>query len=347
MLRVYTLDEADKWDAVVRSFRNHDAYWLSGYARSLQLHGDGEPLLFSYDDGATRGVNVAMRRDVTTAPQLRGVLEEGRWFDLTTPYGYGGWLIEGDGADRLFRAYHGWLEGSGIVCEFVRFHPLAGNHEACRSFYEVVRLGEVVWMDLSSPEEIWRNLTSECRNRVRKATKGGVRVHDGNSPEAYELFRRIYNATMDRKGADGHYYFGSPFYEALASGLSQNSRVFWAERDGEPIAASVMIYANGRMSFHLSGSLEEHNRLAPNNLIMHEAALWGCERGCRTLLLGGGVGSQDDTLLRYKRTFSRGGRGHFYIGKRVVSPEAYDWLCGLAGRGGPSAEGPFFPRYRS
>ena len=31
MIRVYTLEQAEQWDAVVRSFREHDIYWLSGY----------------------------------------------------------------------------------------------------------------------------------------------------------------------------------------------------------------------------------------------------------------------------------------------------------------------------
>ena len=46
MLTVYTLEQADQWDAIVRTFKNYDVYWLSGYVKAFQLHGDGEPLLF-------------------------------------------------------------------------------------------------------------------------------------------------------------------------------------------------------------------------------------------------------------------------------------------------------------
>lgn len=37
--------------------------WLSGYVKAFQIHGDGEPLLFHYEDERTRGMNVVMKRD--------------------------------------------------------------------------------------------------------------------------------------------------------------------------------------------------------------------------------------------------------------------------------------------
>ena len=343
MLSVYTLEDSEKWDTIVRSFHEHDIYWLSGYVRTFQVHGDGDPLLFFYDDGATRGINVAMLRDIAKAAPFRAYLEEGRCFDLATPYGYGGWLIEGENTGRLFRSYSEWLEKNGIISEFVRFHPLVKNHETCRGFYEIDRLGEVVHMDLSSPEVIWKNLTSENRNRIRKAIKNNVRVRHGSSSEIYEEFRRIYNATMDRNGAEKYYYFDRPFYEAVRKGLARNARIFWAEKDGGVVAASMMIFANGYLNFHLSGSLEEYNTLAPNNLILYEAAIWGCENGYKTFLLGGGLGSKDDTLLRYKKTFHRGDRNHFFIGKKIIRPDLYKELVDMSGLN----ESPFFPQYRA
>ena len=31
MIKVYGIEQAEQWDAVVRSFPTYDAYWLSGY----------------------------------------------------------------------------------------------------------------------------------------------------------------------------------------------------------------------------------------------------------------------------------------------------------------------------
>ena len=342
MLSVYTLEDTEKWDAIVHSFHDYDVYWLSGYVITFQVHGDGDPILFFYDDGSTRGINVVMMRDIATSAPFKGNLEENCYFDIATPYGYGGWLIEGENVEKLFQTYFDWLEINNIICEFVRFHPLVKNHESCRNFYDIDSLGEVVHMDLSSPEVIWEKLTSENRNRIRKAIKNSVHVQHGNSPEIYVEFQRIYNATMDRNKAANYYYFDQTFYETVLNELTQNSQIFWAEKDGDVIAASIMIFANEHLNFHLSGSLEEYNALAPNNLIMYNAAIWGYENGYKSFLLGGGVGSKDDTLLRYKKTFYKGERNHFFIGKKIISTEKYNYLVNL--RGIDNSQ--FFPQYR-
>ena len=153
MMEVIAIEQSEQWDTVVRSFENYDVYWLSGYVKAFQIHGDGEPLLFHYEKNGTRGINVVMKRDVAKDVRLTGLIEVGKYFDFATPYGYGGWIIEGEDTDGLFKAYEAWLERNGIISEFVRFHPMVKNHEKCSSFYDVIQLGEVVHMDLNSPEE--------------------------------------------------------------------------------------------------------------------------------------------------------------------------------------------------
>ena len=343
MFAVYTTEQAGQWDAVVRSFRAYDTYWLSGYVKAFQLHGDGEPLLLYYDDGQTRAVNAVMKRDVALDPHFQGRIPEGRYFDFATPYGYGGWLVEGEKTGALFAAYEAWLRENGIICEFVRFHPMLRNHEACAGFYDVVKLGQVVHMDLSSPEAVWDNLTAKNRNVIRKAVKNGVRIYNGRFPEIYRTFRAIYDRTMDRDNAKAYYYFQEPFYTSLLEDLPHNAQVFWAEKDGQIIAASIFLMANGRMNYHLSGSLREFSSLAPTNLLLCEAALWGCANGYGTLYLGGGVSSGEDSLFKFKRAFYRGELNSFHIGRKVFDGEKYEAL--LAMRTGIESPG-FFPQYR-
>jgi hypothetical protein len=37
-----------------------------------------------------------MKRDVAKSAAFKGVLEENKFFDFSTPYGYGGWILEGN-----------------------------------------------------------------------------------------------------------------------------------------------------------------------------------------------------------------------------------------------------------
>ena len=342
-LTVYTIEQSEQWDAVVRSFKGYDVYWLSGYVKAFQIHGDGNPLLFYYEGEGTRGINVVMKRDVANDERFNGKIREGLYFDFATPYGYGGWIIEGENTKELFQSYVNWNKKNGIISEFVRFHPMVKNHNASRFFYEVIQLGEVVHMDLSSRDNIWDNIISKNRNMIRKALKNDIKIYNGRFPEIYEKFRVIYNGTMDKDNAEKYYYFGENFYKSVLEDLPQNAQVFWAEKDGLVIAASIILATNGYMNYHLSGSLREFSSLAPTNLLLYQAALWGNANGCKTFYLGGGVGSGEDSLFKFKSAFYRGELNRFYIGKKIYDQEKYDMLLNFR----TEIKNPnFFPKYR-
>ena len=345
MLTVYSLHQAIEWDTVVRSFNKYDIYWLSGYVKAFKIHGDGEPLLFYYQNAETRAINVVMKRDVALDSHFIGKLNPKKYFDFSSPYGYGGWLIEGYEIAQLFIDYEQWCIENGIVSEFIRFHPVLENHIEANEYYDIVTLGNTVTLDLASPEVIWANLTSKNRNVIRKAKKSDIKIYHGHYPEIYEIFREIYNSTMDKDNADEYYYFGSDFYKSILEDLSQNAQVFYAEYSRKIIAASIILMANGRINYHLSGSLREYSTLAPTNLLLYEAALWGCANGCKTFYLGGGVGSKEDNLYKFKKSFYRGENlKKFYIGKKIFNYDTYDKLVNMRER---VSENDYFPKYRA
>lgn len=344
MLTVYTLEEAEQWDKIVTSFEKYDVYWLSGYVRAFQMHGDGLPRLFYYEENETRGINVVMKRDIADDKHFWGKILKNQYFDFATPYGYGGWIIEGNDVVALNEEYENWCRKNRIVSEFVRFHPLIKNHRYCEMFYSVDRLGEVVHMELSDKENIWNNITSKNRNVIRKAIKNGIKIYNGRYPEIYEKFRTIYNETMDKDNAEAYYYFEEEFYHSILEDLPQNAQVFYAEKEGEVIAAAIILAANGYMNYHLSGSKREYSSLAPTNLLLYKAALWGNTNGCRTFYLGGGVGSGEDGLFKFKRAFYKGNLNHFYIGRKIFDRDIYDNLLGIRDE---NVQTSFFPLYRA
>ncbi|MEE3480738.1 MAG: GNAT family N-acetyltransferase [Lachnospiraceae bacterium] len=353
-IQIFTLQDSLQWDSVVKSFASYDVYWLSGYVRAFQIHGDGEPLLFYYEGKeGLRGINVVMKRDIADDMHFSEKLEHGTFFDFSTPYGYGGWLIENPDElplEELISEYEQSCRENAIVSEFVRFHPMVQNHEGLQEFYSIRELGEVVHMDLSSPEVIWNNITSKNRNVIRKAIKNDVQIYNGRFPQIYEEFRKIYDLTMAKDDAEPYYYFEPEFYESLLNDLPYNAQVFFAVKDEKIIAASIILAANGRMNYHLSGSLREYSSLAPTNLLLYRAALWGNANGYKTLYLGGGVGSGEDSLFRFKRAFYRGELNRFHIGKKVYDAERYAELCEMAGVESHSdklIESGFFPEYRN
>ncbi len=357
MIEVINLDDGQKWDSIVKSFKEYDVYYLSGYVKAFWINGDGEPILLHFEGNGIEAINVVMKRDIATDEHFKGILEKSMYYDLVTPYGYGGWLV-GSKMEKndvntermLFDEYTEWCMANNIISEFVRFHPVLLNHRFAIGLYEVIPLGSTVAMDLSTPDAIWANLTSKNRNMIRdrKAMKSGIKIYNGRCPELYHEFHQIYNATMDKDEADAYYYFGKQFYDSILYDLSQNAQVFYAVLENKVIAASIILASNGYLNYHLSGSVREYQSLAPTNLLLYEAALWGNTNGCKIFHLGGGVGSGEDSLYKFKKAFNRGEGYRFHIGRKIFCPEMYEELVSYRRNDvGFKEDSAFFPLYRA
>ena len=258
------------------------------------------------------------------------MLDPGIYFDIITPYGYGGFIFEGDTSENLlkqfYKEYIEFLNKKHIVSEFVRYHPKLENGNTLRFVSTISDVGHTISMDIESIEVIWANLTSKNRNMIRKAKKSGVVIRHGKSHNLILDFMNIYNSTMDNNNAAPYYYFDKVFYESIHSDLHDNYEMFYAVLDMKIIAMSIIIFANNQMHYHLSGSLIEFRNLAPNNLLLFEAACWGNKQGFKNFHLGGGVGSEIDNLYKFKQAFNRNSCNQFSIGKLIVNDDVYKFL---------------------
>lgn len=342
MLEILDINQSQRWDEVVMSFATYDVYYLSGYLRPFMIHGDGSPRLLYYENGGMKAMYAFMLRQTA----ISGLN------DTITPYGYGGVLFEGNTSDEnlsaFWTAYLVAMKELNVVDNFVRYHPVLKNAEMVRPYTIVIDLGKTIAMDLTSPEVIWDNLTSKKRGKIRKAEKNGIAIYHGKGLELFDQFIPIYNGTMDKDDASGYYYFDRDFYEAIHKDLSNHYEMFYAVYDDKIVMMAIMLYCNGQMHYHLSGSLAEYRHLEPNNLLLYEAALWGYEQGLKTLHLGGGVGSGDDALFKFKEGFNRNSNYRFSIGKQVFDEEAYQRLVEYRKLTDISfdATSSFFPLYR-
>lgn len=341
MLEVLDVNDK-KWDEVVTSFKDYDVYYKNGYLKSLEINGDGTPLLFFYQDENCRGINVVLKRDIARSEPFKGQLEENIYFDFSTPYGYGGWIIEGEKYEGLFSAYKEWCIKNGIICEFVRFHPLISNQKYSQTEYEVIPLGQVIAIDCSDEETMWMNMSSRNRNKIRKAAKNGVTVTYGGH-ENLDTFISIYEDTMKRDNAEDYYFFRKEYYESLFNRLKDSLMIFFSQRNGEILSTCMVFKENERLSYHLAGSTRTSGNLYETNLLIAEVGKWGCEHGCKSFLLGGGVGSKEDYLYQFKRGFDDKHSYQFYIGKKTYLQDIYDALVSRREK----IENPgFFPAYR-
>ncbi len=344
------LEDAEKWDNVVKSFPNYDVYYLSGYVKAFEVHGDGKPFLLHYqDNNGGEAVCVLMLRDVATDVLFCGRIQDGVYFDAATPYGYGGFIYK-DNVDTqtLAKEFREVLNELHVNSVFFRFHPVLNNAIVHKNIANVIPLGKTIAIDLSSPEIIWENIISKNRNMIRKAEKNNIEIHHSSDLELFEIFKDIYDETMRNDRAKDYYFFKEQFYESVAKNLNSNFEFFYATYEGIIISIAIIIFANKQMHYHLSGSLPEYRSLAPSNLLLYKAALWGHERGYKTFHLGGGVGSGEDSLYKFKAAFNRHSDYMFAIGKCIISPNEYDYLMNIRGFSREDAYLiKYFPQYRT
>lgn len=357
MLSVITINETRKWDCIVRSFKDHDVNYLSGYAKAFQLHGDGEPLLVYYNDGGTRAMNVVMRRDIAEAEPFKDRLPANMWFDLSTPYGYGGFWVDGENYEAVNEAYEHYCREQGFVSEFVLFHLCSGyqphyNGKTETHTHNVVR-------SLKLPlDEILRDFEHKVRKNLKRAAASGLDIEIDTTGERLEDFLNIYYGTMDRTGATEKFSFSKRFFENLNE-MNGNYVYLHVLSEGQIISTELVLYGSENCYSFLGGTNRDFFHLRPNDFLKCEIIKWAKEKGLKRFILGGGYGD-DDGIFKYKKSLAPNGVCDLYIGKKIFDEAKYEKLVGMRKaeasvdtQDGAKAQADtdnmsgFFPKYRA
>ena len=350
-MEIIQIEEREKWNNIVKSFSEWDVYYLNEYAHSLQIHGDGDPFLIYHEETGRKLCYVMMQEDIAEFSPLSSCLTPGRYYDWTTPYGYGGPLTEGEVTTEWIETFMEeltlWCREHNIVSQFFRFHPLLQNQRVLESACDVVYMKKTVYIDTEDKEVIFKNMTPNNRNMVRKATKNGIEIIMDKG-EGTGGFRQIYEATMRKNGAEKYYYFGQEYFDSLNQEMKNHIIYFYALYQGIPVSASIFLYNETYMHYHLSGTLPEYRKLAAANLLLSRAANWAAEQGIREFHLGGGVG-MEDSLLAFKKHFNRNGLLDFCIGRSIFDEEIFNDLVELRRRADNQYDDskPFLIKYRA
>ena len=351
MLDILNREQSLRWIDIIKTFPQYDVNYFPHYTQPFAVYGDGEPYLIYFRSESLRAANVVMRRDIADDDRFQGKIAPETYFDLITPYGYGGWIFEGDlsvdSINILDSVYQQYCTNEGIISEFVRFHPLFGFDRICSSFYEIVDHGPIICMDLTKEDVIWENIDRKKRNIIRKAVKQNIAVECGFDESLLTEFQSIYKETMLNARADPYYFFDKDFFKCIFMSLKDNALIFYATKNEEIVAVSLVLLSGDKMNYHLTGSKFAYRSCEPGSLLLYQTAKWGSENGYRTLLLGGGLGSSEDSLLRFKKGFNRNSNYIFTTGHKIFNDEIYNQLCKIRHENGVSIDNStFFPEYR-
>lgn len=291
------------------------------------LHGDGDIYLIYFENKDERFCYVVLQQDISTSDKFTGKLDEGRYYDWETPYGYGGPLADkaiSDISQKLFeKEIKSYCQNNNIISQFVRFHPLLANENVIPDIIESRYMRETIYIDTSDNELIMKNMDTKNRNMVRKAKKEGVEIIFKPIDE-FDNFIKMYNQTMKMKGADEYYTFRKGYFESLVQ-MNENAFIAYALYQGNVISGSIFFYNDRYIHYHLSGADWNYRKYSPNNLLLYETACRASKKGIKQFHLGGGM-AENDSLFGFKKQFNKNGRVKFYVGRTVFDENAYNKL---------------------
>lgn len=356
MYQIISFSEPERWERAYARASCKDIYYRHAYAELCHCMGDGDPLLFVYEDEEGHTVCYAfIRRPLHALPFARDARLEGEWYDIISPtYGYGGPLCAEPHEQLLweFRAeFEDWCRGANIVSEFVRFHPLSDIHRLLEGTMDIVYDRESVFIDLSrTEEELFGRYHPSHQRNIRKALKSGLefRVLEGHEAlQQLEVFYCLYRATMDKVGALPYYYFSTEYLERLFSRLGRSALLGAVFLDGRMISAALCLHEGDVLTYHLGASETASLHLGMNTFQFHHISLWARRNGLRVFHLGGGHRGRD-SLFQFKHRFNPEGTLMLNHGKKVHHHEVYERLVeGWKQYHAQSLAESYFPAYRT
>lgn len=339
----YSINDPGLWNEIVRSFRDYEVFYLSEYCSAFmrEAPGYGVPLLLLYENGEDRAINVVFRRDVALDEKLRGKIEENRYYDLITPYGYGGFRGNVSDWNGLNKAYTAYCLDNHYVCEFVRFDLFSDYAQHYDGETESRTHNVVRSLDLS-PEEIWMDFKQKVRKNVKRANSYNLEIIREPAGDHLDDFLRIYYSTMERTNAESIYFFSRQFFEKICT-MRDNIMFFHVLYEGKIVSTELVLYGPENCYSYLGGTDSDYMHVRPNDFLKYEVIKWAKTQGLKNFVLGGGYGS-DDGIFQYKYALAPNGVKDFYIGRNIFDHNAYSMLTKLRT---DVLNEQFFPVYRS
>lgn len=326
----------DVWRAALRDVGRYDFVHTYDFHSLSSHNGEGEPLLFVVED--------AEQRILACWPTLKKIEVGTGTIDLSCVYGYGGPLFA-EGVHSVYVIDLLWksMEDYGAVSLFSRMHP-AYIHCIEEEAWRGERLGDVVTIDIKPGEPHLSTYRGSHRREIVNSLKKGLTLEVDWGCSGLSDFIGIYQDAMQDLKASEYYLFNEAYFKKLVAASDFKVFIIFASFEGVKVAASMFIVTNDLMQYYLSGSNAAYRNLAASKAIIAKAHEVAPELGVSTLILGGGVGSERDSLFKFKSGFSNNVKP-FYVMKKVLSEEAYESLC-AANNVSPDTSG-FFPPYRA
>ena len=316
MIEVITSRE--EWGKLIKFFKNIDFYHTYDYYQLSKNEGDC-PVLLKYEEG----------QDIIGLPLLIRHIENSHYKDAISVYGYSGILCsdtsENFNKEKFYKALNTYFKENNIISVFSRLHPLLDCQEnVLDGLGQIITLGKVVYIDLTYTLEDQRSKFNRRLKTYLNKSRNLCTVINGSSEEHKDIFVNLYEDNMKRVNADDCYFFSNNYYNDILRSNEFDAvlKLCIHNESQKIIGAALFIKTGDIVQYHLSGMSEETFDVDPIKLIIDEMRIEATNEGYKVFNLGGGRGSTEDSLFRFKSGFSKDFKS-FKVWKYVVNNGVY------------------------
>jgi hypothetical protein len=280
-------------------------------------------------EGVTDTLRVSSQGRTAHVPLIVRGVEGSQRLDASSPYGYPGGLVAGEGPVPEPGEVD-W-SATGLISVFARERLvadpwLAGSAERSK----------VLVHDPRRPRSLRPRLAEQIRSNRRAGWDVDLVEGPASTAADRDGFAGAYGQTMRRAGAAERYFFGREYFDAVLS--FPRSWLLVARRDGELGAAAIVATSDSVLHYYLGGTAEDALESSPFKNVV-EAMLDLADQLAVPLNLGGGVVAGDG-LEGFKRGFANA-ELPWHTHELVCDVGEYERL--VAGRDA----GGYFPAYRA
>lgn len=328
-------------------FEVKDIYFDKNYGVLCEEIENGKSEVYEFNHPLGKIKHLFIKREIPIS------IDGETYFDIITPYGYGGPIIlenREEKAGELIWAYkeafQDYCKANKIVCEFIRFHPVLKNAEDFKDYYEIANIRKTVGTNLKVYEDpVQKEFSKSTRKNIRKALEAGVEFTIQVHPAELKEFKEIYYSTMRRNNADSYYYFDDSYFERCIELFGENIVLSKVIYEGTTIGMGLSFVYGKTLHTKLSGTLEEYHHLYPAYILQYAITVWGKENGIELIHDGGGrTNSEEDSLYKFKKQFGKNTSFDFQTGRKIWDENIYAELCEQTGA---DVQSEFFPAYRN
>ncbi|RPH30791.1 MAG: GNAT family N-acetyltransferase [Bacteroidales bacterium] len=326
---VLNLSNKLEWNRLLKQLpiEQQDIYYTQEYHQVYEVFGDGKAMCLVYEKDHKLVLYPFLLNSVTDL----GYNLDKNYFDTQSVYGYSGLTgntEDSDFIDEFYSSFGEYCLQNNIIAGFTRFHPIISNQRLAPKHINILKDRLTVVVDLTkSYNDIWtKDYSSSNRNMIRKAKKNGYKIEIKREPNRKDIeeFIDIYRNSMQKVEANSYYFFNKDYFFNIFNILKGRSYLINVlNLENEAICSSIFFHYNHYFHYHLSGRKDKADNSA-NIYLLDQAITFAISIGAKYFHFGGGrTSSSDDSLLKFKQSFSKMTLP-FHIGKKIYNQKVYD-----------------------